>query len=87
MQQDLHNVQVQVQRRENILIRTDRVLVIAAHHHLRVIDQIHAEQKRPQRGVHQRYGPAREEERHQAQHQQNYRRHKQGATKHSEVAK
>lgn len=39
-QEDVDDVQVQVQRRKDVLLRADRVLMLAAHHDLGVVHEV-----------------------------------------------
>lgn len=85
MHENLHNVQIQIQCGENVLFRTDRILMLAAHHHLCIVHQIDTEDERAQRRVNQRNRFSRYENRHNAENQQNQHSDKQNAAHHRKV--
>jgi hypothetical protein len=80
-----NNLQIQVQSRKNVLLRADRVLVLAAHHQLRVVHQINGEYQRAQRGVHQGHDAARYENRNNPEQQQHQNGHKEHTAHHGEI--
>lgn len=62
VEEDVDDIEVQVQRRKDVFLGGDGVLVVTSHHELRVVDEVDGEDKRPARGVHQRHDPAGEED-------------------------
>lgn len=81
----LHDIQIQIQRRKNVLLRTDRIFVLATHHHLRIVNEVDAEDECTKRRVNQRDSFAAHEYRHNAEDHQNYYGHEQHATHHCKV--
>lgn len=53
VQEDVDDVQVQVEGCEDVLLGGDAVLVLAAHHQLRVVHQVDGEQQSAEGSVHE----------------------------------
>lgn len=52
VQEDVDDVEIEIERREDVLLRRDGVLMFAAHHELDIEDQVAAEDEGADRCVH-----------------------------------
>lgn len=51
--EDVDDVNVEIQSRENVLFGADGIFVVSSHHHLRVVDEIDAKQQRADTRINQ----------------------------------
>lgn len=59
------DIDVQIQRGEDVFLRTERILLMPTHHELSVHDQVETEDESSETGVHQSHGPSVWEEPHE----------------------